>query len=64
MSSSRTEYESIVPQLRLRRATTSVPSNEAVFELAPGDEVLVEREKQGRNEPYMFFTATKDSQWY
>lgn len=45
------KYEAIVSQLRLRRAFNSAPPNEAVYELTPGDEVLVYREKQGWDGP-------------
>ena len=54
MTTARREYEAIVSQLRLRRAINSAPPNEAVFDLTPGDEVLVYREKKGWDGPYTF----------
>ncbi len=54
MSNARREYESIVAQLRPRRALNSAPPNEAVAEHTPGDEVLVYREHKGWQSPYTF----------
>lgn len=54
MSKARREYEAIVSQLRLRRATTYATLNEAVLDITPGNEVLVFREKQGWGSPYTF----------
>lgn len=45
MTTARREYEAIISQLRIRQAINSVPPNEAIVDLTPGDEVLVYREK-------------------
>lgn len=43
MTTTRREYESIVAQLRIKRAMHSAPPNESAHELTPGNAVLVYR---------------------
>jgi len=54
MSTARREYESIVGQLRVKRALHTTLPNETVHTATPGDEVLAYREKNGWEGPYTF----------
>lgn len=54
------EHKFTKSQLRLRRAINSVPSNEAVYQLASGDDVLVYRGRKDGRDRTRSCTAMKD----
>lgn len=64
MTSARHKYEAIVGALRVKHAQSTTLPNEAVIDIHPGNEVLVDRKKKAGTEHTSTCTGTENSPLY